>query len=232
MKIISPDENAPLLSEKNIGRQTPRINHEHPIIMSTPMQQANLREEKEVTRRTAGLAKINEHADKYTFSDFVTNKDGSLYAYFYTEDKTLPAVGPIKCPYGHIGHTLWVREAWNYGTEQPSKLYWYKADDDTSKGDFMLWKPSIHMPKDACRMKLVVLNIKIERLVWITSDEIIKEGIGKPVGTIVDGIEVTEQWNHERFKALWNKLHGKGKDVWERDKNKFVWVVNYSKHKL
>lgn len=201
----------------------------HPIIMSQPMMKANLSGLKEVTRRTSGLAKINEEPEKWTFVE-MKNGHALFFAPNNPEKPFLEGTwAEIKCPYGKIGHYLWVRENW---TQNGLGYYRYQVDWKKGEGPFTgpsvpdkfrnKWKPSIHMPRVASRMTLEVTGIRIERLEQISAKEIVREGLRLACAVI----------NPENtllilFQNLWNKLHGKGKNVWEKDKKKFVWVIDY-----
>ena len=166
------------------------------------------------------------------------------------------------CRHGKAGDILWVRETWGelYDTcdhpelpdnpqERWSLGYVYKADDykhttDTD-GFFTGWKPSIHMPKEACRLKLEILSIRVERLHDITEEDAIREGLSKisKDGGITwkygipdkDGLPGTDdtgwpwvEWEiraREAFKKLWIAINGQ--ESW--DSNPWVWRIEFKK---
>mgnify|MGYP002795088639 FL=1 len=118
-----------------------------PILFSTPMVKAILDGRKTQTRRTLkGL-----------------------------EGETCTVADIFKLKKIYAGDILWVRETWfptrfdymdmlNRGIKHFVK---YKADNDYDpKKDCVgrSWKPSIHMPKAACRIFLEVTNVKVEPL--------------------------------------------------------------------
>jgi hypothetical protein len=80
----------------------------------------------------------------------------------------------VKCPYGKIGDLLWVKETWAavgcIGGHPYEHIYQYKADFPNGNWSggadwcFEGWKPSIHMPYAACRLKLEITDIRVERL--------------------------------------------------------------------
>ena len=56
----------------------------------------------------------------------------------------------------------------------------YRADDN----DFHCqWRPSIHMPKEAARIFLRVIGVRVERLQDITVNGILQEGIDFDIET-------------------------------------------------
>lgn len=90
------------------------------------------------------------------------------------------------------GDTLWVREAWTpMGDSRPSgywsdppwkgRNYFYAADNNkpTWAGK---WRPSIHMPRSACRLFLRIDSVKVERLQDISEADAIAEGLLSQLG--------------------------------------------------
>ncbi len=80
------------------------------------------------------------------------------------------------------GDVLWVRETWqlinSYKTGKEEFIY--RADgenDEYNIEDWQGWKPSIFMPKKACRLFLKVKNVRIERLHDISDEDSKNEGI-------------------------------------------------------
>lgn len=98
------------------------------------------------------------------------------------------------------GDILYVRETWcQYGKLndydqliEGTEEYYYRADGEnpTPFNDFIvhhpgwdecrktpIWHPSIHMPKEAARLFLRVMDVGVERLQEITEEEALAEGI-------------------------------------------------------
>jgi hypothetical protein len=137
----------------------------------------------------------------------------------------------FKCPYGKIGDVLWVRETWFKMDGQ----FIYKADVKYPKS--LKWKPSIFMPREACRLRIEITDIRVERLHDISQEDAIKEGIEciekAPVGDgnlyryylgrNIDGVRFGVLNPIESFKSLWQSIN----DNW--DKNPFVWVIEFKK---
>lgn len=141
------------------------------------------------------------------------------------------------CPYGYAGDRLWVRETWaafDADWRHPGKPAdlrdgpWpnvaYAAD-----GDFPLGagRPSIHMPRWACRLELEVTRVRVDRLQAINASDAIAEGVGlNPSAanvsmTMADGESVPRVM----FRALWEQINGAG--AW--DANPWVWVIEFKR---
>ena len=155
----------------------------------------------------------------------------------------------IKCPYGVVGDRLWIREAHGFvwpddcddgqiyddGSEygRPIKpqecVVEYKAlsDGDDRPGGWPKgegsnkWKPSIHMPRWACRTVVELTEIRVERLQDITEEDAKAEGCAPSAPLkLADGKPF-----RTAFRLLWESINGKGS--W--DLNPFVWVLTFTK---
>ena len=109
----------------------------------------------------------------------------------------------FKCEPGDI---LWVRETW----AQLGGIYFYKA---THKDIWELpWKPSIHMPRKACRLFLEVTEVRKERLQDITKEDALAEGICL-LGNNLYGLKNAPSSHQHTAKAafveLWNTINAK-----------------------
>ena len=216
---------------------------EIPILMSTPMVQAILSGRKTLTRRTKGLFLINEEPDIYAYKKPL-EQDNNIHVFARMFRGSWVETMHIKCPYGQPGDVLWVRETWNTLTsyvETPDysvisvRDFVYKADDDR----FDKWKPSIFMPKEACRIRLLVKDVRVERLQDISEYDAKDEGItdvefypdeGFPlsIGHMFgkdDGKAVLYNTRIKAYKSLWESINGNGS--W--DKNPWVWVIEFEK---
>jgi len=99
----------------------------------------------------------------------------------------------IRCPYGVPGDVLWVREGWAiYPDADENPVCVYRATDQ--KPDDVRWRPSIHMPRDACRLTRPVVDIRAQRVQDISTADIIAEGLSTTLRgqAAVDHLE--EQW--------------------------------------
>lgn len=119
----------------------------------------------------------------------------------------------VKCPYGQPGDVLWVRETFS---NAEFSGFNYKANYDA--GNPFKWKPSLFMPKTACRIFLQITNIRVERLQDISESDAVNEGIN--LNNISGDFEHTPV---QEFETLWQSINGK--ESW--CKNPFVWVVEF-----
>lgn len=206
-------------------RMMMKTNSERPILFSTPMVQAILDGRKTMTRRAIKLpfnVPTGFYPDRYNKGEqwtFWNNEGGSLLPYF-------------KCPYGQVGDVLWVRETWSPlviggGKNFDSIAYKANGDEPSSIG----WKPSIFMPKSACRLKLRITSIRVERLNEISEKDAKKEGV-----EIVE-LPPTGKWYKcytgkfttgfssaiSSFRSLWESINGK--ESWIE--NPWVWVIEF-----
>lgn len=220
---------------------------EYPILFSTEMVRAILEGRKTVTRRIIEF-KPREEGLNLSFSGleggcYFTDKPEhgwvlrSRGAGGTWNDRTWP----LMCPYGNIGDTLWVRETWCLGRASMEKRtdvpmappqrggarspVIYRAQPLLHPEEYT-WKPSIFMPRWACRILLTVKNVKVERLWDITEEEAKAEGVS------IDERDGTPKSHGYRssYADLWDKINGKrkgGKYAWA--KNCWVWAVTFER---
>lgn len=196
-----------------------------PILFSTEMVQAILDGRKTMTRRAV---KLPENA-----SDPYWSIDNNEWLFF----KNGWGGNKLKCPYGQLGDVLWVRESWRTVggySEKPDysvmskKDFVYKANEDWN-GPF---KPSIHMPKSACRIFLQVTDVRVERLREISEDDAVAEGANKMYeagfgGFYLDEPEIIDYDADYRtgFKKIWQSING----VASWYANPWVWVISFKR---
>ena len=82
--------------------------------------------------------------------------------------------------------------------------------------DALKWKPSIHMPRWASRVKLEITDVRVEQIQEISQEDAFKEGV-KPDLTKRPNVFIPN------FKAVWNKVYGNGS--WAS--NPWVWVIEF-----
>lgn len=159
---------------------------ERPILFQAPMVRAEREGRKTKTRRTRGLEKINQVPSRYVLV-WLENDFHPLAHAIFRNVETGDQI-EVKCPYGRVGDSLWVREQWAvsgiYDTLPPSKInpggkpnwcgIYYAA---TKKGIGLKWRPSIHMPRWASRTLLEITDIRLERLQDLTNEDAIAEGV-------------------------------------------------------
>lgn len=188
-----------------------------PILFSTAMVQALLDKRKTMTRRIVKSIEITENEGKFNFqSKKAWGQNVSK------ENLTDSFLGfGSECPYGKPGDVLWVRETFSVEHIENGKHtgFQYKADDLIRN---IRWKPSLFMPKEACRIFLEITNIRVERLQDISEEDAMDEGTGVMLYR-------NEFWEGDKdcyrklFKLLWQSINGA--DSW--NKNPWVWVVEF-----
>lgn len=200
-----------------------------PVLFSGPMVRAILDGRKTQTRR-AVKPQPPADAEKVGANSY-EGPEGPAWFWWKGEGEglkfwpptTRDGVKSIHCPYGQAGDRLWVRETWQsvspgplrdwpgIGDQRPRKVSHlnrscvtiYRADGEMP-GDER-WQPSIHMPREASRLLLDVVNVRVERLHDISEADAIAEGCDSADG----------------FRELWRSINGDG--AW--DANPWVWVV-------
>ncbi|MBJ2265150.1 hypothetical protein [Pseudomonas sp. MF6787] len=207
---------------------------ERPILFSAPMVRAILDGRKTVTRRAI---KVQPHIDasgNFCVGSSNYGQDG------YGKPVTKHFVNGC-CPYGKPGDRLWVRETFidlrGTGVEHhpapdgPLQRYAYAADcrpgshSDEARKDFGLkYKPSIHMPRAACRILLEITEVRVERLQDISRADIRAEGLQCPPELASDDVSPNyRDWYPAAWRELWDSTGGN----W--DSNPWVWVVEFKR---
>ncbi len=149
---------------------------ERPILFSAPMVRAILDGRKTVTRRPVKV-QPRSRADIGSYGKgqpFIRNPD-------VTKRNT-------ECPFGKPGERLWVRETClindyretNVPEEERAETeIVYRADPLPcweGEESEIRWRPSIHMPRWACRILLEITDVRVERLQDISEDQAKAEG--------------------------------------------------------
>jgi hypothetical protein len=173
---------------------------ERPILFSGPMIRAILDKTKTQTRRVVKVKPDGAH-------------------------------GP--CPYGGVGDRLWVRETWScprqIGGSYVREKRMYKADETSPYLDYsnVVWKPSIHMPRQFSRITLEITGMRVERLQAITANDCIAEGIPSR-GIDRDGPCIASALMYiDDYQKLWDSLNASRGYGWEP--NPYVWVISFRK---
>lgn len=188
---------------------------ERAILFSGAMVRAILEGRKTQTRRViknTGLYAIEDH-------------HGTITA------KRERAALATQCRFGIPGDRLWVRETWQGplideeldDEFRQSPDYFkkpafcaYRATDKldaiNADGEALGWRPSIHMPRWACRILLEITSVRVERLKDIGHEDAMAEGMA---------------WDDAvyDYSRLWDSLNGNGS--W--DANPWVWVIEFKR---
>jgi hypothetical protein len=195
-----------------------------PMLFSTPMVQDLLDGRKTMTRRTKGLEQINENPNQYRYDGVANDENDSYYGCHYFEyintkypPETYHPVEPSMC----VGDVIWVRETFRpIGQDK--------------------WKPSLFMPKQACRIFLKIKSIRAERLQHLSKADAIAEGVKKDANFGYECYLCNKQGHKaaenlcedgffcnpfDSFKTLWISINGQ--ESW--DLNPFVWVYKFER---
>lgn len=198
---------------------------ERPILFSGPMVRAILEGRKTQTRRV------------YKPRNGFPHEDGEMTP---TSQDRWMEWGP--CPYGKPGDRFWVREttciAPPYFAEPDEtcitddkgrkRYVSYKADGHSEDGmrDYKLkWTPSIFVPKWACRLKVELTRVRVERLQEISAADALAEGVPNEIVFDTErGID-GKSFPVREYQRLWEEINGAVS--WAS--NPWVWVVEFRK---
>lgn len=126
------------------------------------------------------------------------------------------------CPYGQVGDRLWIREAFCLCGEEGSKTPLYRGQCEEYKSLKPIWKPSLHMPRWACRTVVELTEIRVERLHDISPSDALAEGIFCPeVGYAQHGDRAPVLL----YRSLWASINGQ--ESWGQ--NPWVWVLTFKR---
>ena len=219
---------------------------EHPILFTGPMVRAILEGRKTQTRRVvkpqpsedwepSSYGEVHNLVNGHPDPDKVigwgpSNEDGTeAYA----------------CPYGKPGDRLWVRETWRPLYDGESGYIDYKAggtleanDEATHKRIICQrrarrnsmevdngYRPSIHMPRWASRLNLLIKSLRVERVQDISEGDIEAEGVDPQWDLVRWGAQARPRF---RFKHLWDSINGKRPGCTWAD-NPWVWVIGFER---
>lgn len=187
---------------------------EHPLLMKGPLVRATLEGRKTQTRRPlrnqppSGYHLVRVYGPWAEFEN-----DGPTLAKYST-----------KSPLGETGDRLWVRETWqhfqNVGQRAadfpeyqrfPANCF-YRADESNPRTKPLSgkWRPSLLMPRWACRLVLPLVSVLVERVQDITEED-----------AKAEGVEPVEGSYREGFRAVWESIY----ETW--DLNPWVWVAEW-----
>jgi len=142
------------------------------------------------------------------------------------------------CPLGQPGDQLWVREAifpapLELQSIPPRKTMWNIAYRDGQQLEklapaaynptlynYERWTPSIHMPRWASRIGLLITGVRVERLSSLTNADAKAEGY--PAEREIDGGS-TDAWLW--FRDLWDGIYPDN----TFKVNPWVWVIEFER---
>lgn len=122
-----------------------------------------------------------------------------------------------------VGDRLWVRENFWLGPDWAAKMkpseadgaaVCYSADETPASEGWSKEHPSIHMPRWASRLTLIVEAVRVEPLQAISAHDCYEEGVKRPTGPFL-GSEVCAIENARRgYRQIWEALHDKPGQRW------------------
>lgn len=231
---------------------------ERPIIFSGPMVRAIIEGRKTQTRRVvrgmpaAPAADCHpSHVARHTTPYFDAycgarkspeNPRGMSGSWCWWQVDDRQCLPTIRCPFGVPGDVLWVREKWQRGEDfevsdakhgrHPERWrVYYGANDNGFSG--RPWRPSIHMPRWASRIRLHVEAVRVQRVQEITEEEAIAEGM-----VYFDGRNYEAGGWHpgDTRRGYWPDAQSAFSSQWDIDNkrhpwasNPWVWVVEFEK---
>lgn len=206
------------------------ITAEHPILMATESVRGILENRKTQTRRLKNLVPVNKTPDHWRVSQTMNL---GVWAFFNLD--TGERIN-IKCPFGIVEDTLWIRETWRpvYLTARPrtEKLSVVQYRDGTYSRDNWggtvlgeKWCASIFMPRIFSRITLEITGIKVERLQDISEEDAKAEGMESMSHAILRA-ETGSSYPYlvDKYSKLWDSINGK-KYPWAS--NPWCWVIEF-----
>ncbi len=167
-------------------------------------------------------------------------------------------------PIWAVGDRLWLRENWAvhfmYDDVKPRDIYrgndggdctFYRADGHVDGGCIESqrgrWRPSIHMPRWACRILRDIAEVRVERVQEISPEDAIAEGLAclsKDQGRMYkygvpdrDGLPGSDDsgwpWHEWRqspvdaYAFLWDQINAERGYPWA--KNDWVWPIGFKR---
>ncbi|MHA3728008.1 hypothetical protein ACX1IS_13810 [Yersinia enterocolitica] len=183
--------------------------NEKPILFNSEMVNAILSGRKTQTRRiisekTLHLFDVAAIAGECHPLELCDQRSQSYYLEF--------------CPLGNPGDQLWVRETFG---DCGVRLVYRADSDDGAACIVKRWTPSIHMPRWASRINLLITGVRVERLQDISEQDARAEGVKAwrgPAEELVGG--------KLAFFELWDSIYGqKEGENWQA--NPCVWVIEF-----
>lgn len=175
---------------------------------------------------------------------YCTGTEWPLAGYWRDKRGCWNSTPPLKSPFGVPGDVLWVRECHAFIDEPDSydlhgltvvdspcdfqervcvfRENWFKGMEEFTDEEYGPpsngWRPSIHMPKWACRTRLAVKRVWVERVQEISEEDAKAEGIAE--------VDAGYRWNCRvnGFVDFWDSLYP---GSWAR--NDWVWACKFEK---
>ena len=197
-----------------------------PILFSGPMIRALLEGRKTQTRR-AMRPQPSVVERVYGMPVFMWDKR--------SPNATEAAELVKKCPYGQSGDLLYCREAFSYQHDyetgqtfdDPHSTIHFWADGNPDIGEWTRPKPSIHIPRWASRLTLLITDVRVQVVRDISEADAIAEGVQRDSDGWIDYQTPGTQCCTSAvasYKTLWESINGAGS--W--DANPWCWALSFS----
>jgi len=216
---------------------------ERPILFRAPMVRANRAGRKTQTRRIMNPQPVPIPPEVKRASPY----DDSGFWWACSAAKSMLSLydAPGGCPYGHRGDRLWVRETWapfavgnRTGISPQCVAYRASCDADggfdyVNNGDEIMrlkvtkWKPSIFMPRWACRNVYEITEVRVQRVNEISEEDARAEGFSAdPIPGKVNGkpAKIAFYDPIRWYAALWDAING-DRAPWAS--NPWVFAISY-----
>lgn len=209
-----------------------------PILFNTEMVQAILEGRKTVTRRLIKPQPSETANIMYCYAA-CRKRDIGKWIDWNDKDSKKRWIPPC-----HGDDILYVRETWRvcnvFGDiargDRTAEIEFMAGGDTVCVPAFDYtqsygaWKPSIHMTKEADRLFLKVMNVRVERLQDIDEEGAKAEGANFCNGKHVGVEEKMRRSAVERFAEIWNRtIKPADIDLYGWDANPWVWVIEYER---
>ena len=168
-----------------------------PIIFSAPMVRALLEGRKTQTRRICKEQPPDNGKKNQIWWPDGKGWDMAMFNVFQSRWR--------------VGDELWVRERVRVNKHLGEYIYRDDVSDDVAAG--FAWCPSIHMPREASRLTLVLTDVRVQRVQEIDKWDAFAEGIAK-----------TEPNPVASYRSLWESINGDGS--WAE--NSWVWALTFT----
>ena len=137
----------------------------------------------------------------------------------------------VLCPLGRAGDRLWVQETWRLedfgaaiGFQDGTRRTERREGGEELLNERCGWRPSIHMPRWACRLVLPLVSVRVERVQDITEEDAKAEGFWRTENGWTDGATGYDVTNaRAAFQELWASIYGQAS--WSA--NPWVWVAEW-----
>lgn len=202
---------------------------ERPILFSGAMVRAILSGRKTQTRR---VVKPQINVSRVTYGCIGGQGFGFIFG-----NKV------VRCPFGELGDRLWVRETHFESRKWRHAPLFAAAPDFIYRADYEYreelssvigchhWRPSIFMKREASRITLEIVSVRVERLQDISEADAVAEGIERDAAEFknYNAKDKAFPWLGGvgaavlSYKTLWESINGAGS--WEA--NPWVWVVEF-----